>query len=592
MPTSGRSAVAPSALLPALWIGLTAGVLEVAIRACQHFLFGRLLFVGVDFWAGAPLVTAGLIAVPATLLAAPLARTRFGLRVRYGVPLGLGILGLILLIPGLAKWAALLFAAGLAVQSAGWLAKRSAEFERLVRRTLPLMLALPMLGAAGLHIAQARSGVPRGMVRAEPGTPNVLLLVLDTVRAIELGLYGMKPTTSPFLDALGAQGVIFDQAFSTAPWTAPSHASLFTGHRPYELSIDWMTRLDGTWPTLAEVLGTAGYATGGFVANTEYASAETGLGRGFGHYEDYRLTAANALRWTSLSRSAVNLWHGLRTPRPGDSPGRLASDEINRSFLGWLDRLAGQPFFAFLNYFDAHAPYFPPEPYWSRFLPGEPRRPRAVGPSAWSPQAVTLGRRAYQGAIAYLDEQIGALLDSLRVRGALRHTLVIVVGDHGEEFFEHGLMGHGNSLYAPSVRVPFLVVWPGHVPASRVAEPVSLAGIPSTVLNLLGRPGPFPGPGLAGYWTGQRPPPAAVTSAVSFARDLPSHYPVSQGALASARLGRYRFLSTPHDTVGQLYDLESDPFETRNLAGEPWAASILRTLRDTATAILPRRNRR
>lgn len=568
-----------------------AGALEVAIRAGQHFFFGKLLFVGVDFWAGAPLLTAALVAVPSALLALPLARTRAGLHVRYGVPLALGLLGLLLLLPGLAKWAAALLAAGLAARGAGWLAKRSHGFERLVRRTLPALLVLPVLGGVLLHLEYRRTGVPRSAVQRDPELPNVLLLVLDTVRAIELGLYGTKPTTSPYLDALAAQGAIFDQAFATAPWTAPSHASLFTGRRPHELSIDWGTRLDAAWPTLAEALRSAGYATGGFVANTEYVSGETGLGRGFAHYEDYRLSAANALRWATLGKAAAGLWRALRRPPPSDIQGRIAADEINRRFLRWLDRLAGHPYFAFLNYYDAHAPYFPPEPFWSRFLPEEPRRPRAVAPGAWSLQAVTVGRRAYQGAIAYLDQEIGALLDSLRVRGTLRRTLVIVVGDHGEEFFEHGLMGHGNSLYAPSVRVPFLMVWPGRIPAARISDPVSLASVPKTVLELLGREGPFPGQSLSGFWAGARPQPVAVISAVSFARNLPAHYPVSQGAMASARLGRYRFLSSPGDTIGQLYDHDHDPYETRNLAGEPWAASILRALRDTATANLPGRNR-
>jgi arylsulfatase A-like enzyme len=118
----------------------------------------------------------------------------------------------------------------------------------------------------------------------------VLLLVLDTVRAIELGLYGFTPSTSPALDGLGAAGVVFDQAFSTAPWSAPSHASLFTGRNPAELSIDWDRPLDATFPTLAEELGRAGYSTLGIVANTAYTSAETGLARGFDRYEDYRLT--------------------------------------------------------------------------------------------------------------------------------------------------------------------------------------------------------------------------------------------------------------------------------------------------------------
>ncbi len=574
-----------------------AGALEVIIRGGQRVILHRLLFVGEDFWWGAPMLSAALIAIPAVLLVGPLSRVgaRIALRIRYGLPLGLACYGLFLLVPGLAKWSVALLAGGVAVNGGIWLANRSTGFERLVRRTLPVLLLLPSLGGAGFHLSRvARNALfpadPRGV-----GGPNILLLVLDTVRAMELGLYGFKPTTSPNLDALAAQGVAFDQAFSSAPWTAPSHASLFTGRRVHELSIDWTAPLDGSFPTLAEELSTAGYATVGIVANTEYLSAETGIGRGFGHYEDYRFTVEEILRWTGLSKAIVGLWKGLRHSPPGDLPGRIGAEDISRRFLRWLDHRAsrgtGGPFFAFLNYYDAHGPYFPPEPFWSRALPGEPRRPVTVLPGAWSVSAVTLGRRAYQGAVAYLDGQIGALLDSLRARGALRETLVIVAGDHGEEFFEHGLMGHGNSLYAPSVRVPLLLVWPGHLPSSRVRDPVSLAGLPATVMDLLGRSGPFPGPSLAGYWSGRPPPPVAVTSGVTFARNLPAWYPVSHGALASARLGRYRYIWTPTDSLGQLYDHEADPMETSNLVKEPWAAPILRALRDTVAAMLPRRAR-
>jgi arylsulfatase A-like enzyme len=333
-----------------------------------------------------------------------------------------------------------------------------------------------------------------------------------------------------------------------------------------------------------------GYSTVGIVANTEYAGAGTGLARGFDHYEDHRLTLAAMAEWTGLSRASARLVRVLRRRAPGDQPGRIGAEEINRRILRWLDRRPNQPFFAFLNYFDAHAPYFPPEPFWSRVLPGEPRRPQAVAPGTWSVPAVSLGRRAYQGAISYLDAQIGALFDSLRVRGVMQEALVIIASDHGEEFFEHGLMGHGNSLYAPSVRIPLIMAWPSRLPRGhRVADPVSLASIPATLMELLGREGPFPGPSLAGYWLARPPGPAAVVSGVTFARNLPDWYPVSQGGLNSARLGRYRYIWSQRDSLGELYDHELDPEESRNLAGEPWAAPILGALRDTLRAIRPGR---
>jgi arylsulfatase A-like enzyme len=576
-----------------LWIGLVAGLVEVLIRSVQHFLLGKLLFVGADFWWGAPLVSAVLIAVPSILIGVPLARVagRFGPQIRYGIPLFLAGFGLLVLVPQVAKPALAVLAAGIAVQGGRVLARHAVGFELLVRRTVLVLLLLPIaLWAMGYGLRAISSARETHAVSAD--RPNVLLLVLDTVRAIELGLYGFRPTTSPNLDATGAQGVVFDQAFSTAPWTAPSHAGLFTGHRSTELSIDWTKRLDGSFPTLAEALRTRGYATAGLVANTEYASAETGLSRGFEHYEDYQLSATQVWRWTGLARFISGLIPALRHERDSEQPDRIGAADINRRFLRWLDAHAGRPFFGFLNYFDAHAPYFPPEPFWSRYLPGEPRQPHLVRPGNWSPQAVIMGRRAYEGGIAALDEQIGALLDSLRARRLLRATLLVIVGDHGEEFFEHGVMGHGNSLYAPSVRVPLLWVWPGHIPVGvRVSAPVSLASVPATILDLLGTSGPFPGPSLAGYWSGSPPAQVAVTSAVSFARNLPKSYPVSSGGLVSVRLGRYRWVSSPRDTLGELYDHEKDPFEAQNLARAAWAAPLLRALRDSAKVLLSRKGR-
>ena len=578
--------------LPAVWIGLVAGIIEVIVRAVQHFLLGRIHFAGADFWWGAPPLSAVLIAVPAVLIAAPLSRlhARLGLSARYGLPVALGALSLLFLIPGLARWAVALLALGIGVQAARWLLRHGPGFDLLVRRTLPLLVLLPLLGGAGLHLSRAARDAWLGRGRSGGEGPNVLLIILDTVRAMELGLYGFRPTTTQNLDDFAALGVTFDQAFSPSPWTAPSHASLFTGRRVQELSIDWKVSLDRTYPTLAEVFRRSGYATVGIVANTEYAGAGTGLARGFDHYEDHRLTLAEVGQWTGLSRVAARLVRTLRRLPPGDEAGRIGAEEINRRILRWLDRRPPRPFFAFLNYFDAHAPYFPPEPFWSRALPGEPRRPQAVSPGTWSVPAVALGRRAYQGAIGYLDAQIGALFDSLRVRGVMQEALVIVASDHGEEFFEHGLMGHGNSLYAPSVRIPLVMAWPGHLPRGlRVAEPVSLASVPATVMELLRRQGPFPGPSLAGYWEAHPPAPSAVVSGVTYARNLPDWYPVSHGALESARLGRYRYIWSQRDSLGELYDHSVDPEEFRNLAREPWAAAVIAGLRDTLRGIRGRR---
>jgi hypothetical protein len=220
------------------------------------------------------------------------------------------------------------------------------------------------LGLLGL-LAGASFGVEEWKERSGSGTSspgeagrNVILVVLDTVRADRLSAYGYHRDTTPNLARLATRGVRFDRAFSTAPWTAPSHASLFTGRWPHELTIGWDRPLDATFPTLAESLAEAGYATAGFVANTTYCSYETGLDRGFEHYEDYDVTLRGVLLCSSLVERALAFAHkhptwvnalGLGGPSKGD---RKDAARINRDFLGWLDGHAGRdrPFFAFLNY--------------------------------------------------------------------------------------------------------------------------------------------------------------------------------------------------------------------------------------------------
>ena len=127
-------------------------------------------------------------------------------------------------------------------------------------------------------------------------SPNVLLIVLDTVRADHLSLYGYHRATTPMLERLAKRGIRFDEVRATAPWTLPSHASMFTGRWPHELGVEWMTPLRGKFPTLAEYLGSHGYATAGFAANTLFCSYDTGIDRGFTHYEDYELGPLAAVR--------------------------------------------------------------------------------------------------------------------------------------------------------------------------------------------------------------------------------------------------------------------------------------------------------
>ena len=270
---------------------------------------------------------------------------------------------------------------------------------------------------------------------------------------------------------------------------------------------DWMVPLDRTYPTLAEALGRRGYRTGGFVGNTDYASAEVGLDRGFGRYEDYTLEPGQILRSSSLWRATARIAPIRRVIGNYDNLGRRTAPEISRAFLRWLDRDPARPFFGFLNYYDAHRPYFPPGEWPNRFrTPGVEQNPRYRREDGAEPKPAPARIQgaidAYDNAIGYLDSELGKLLAQLEQRGVLERTIVIITSDHGEEFFEHGLWDHGNSLYHPSVHVPLLVIAPGLAPAGvTVSQPVSIRSLPATVADLLRwSESPFPGASLAGAW--------------------------------------------------------------------------------------------
>lgn len=567
-----------SALGPALWIGLVGGGLEAGIVAWRRFVDGKLVFVVSDYWWLAPVVTALLIAITTLLFVSitPLRFPRIRDRIGFGVPLFLAALGIVLLFSAVSDIAAVILALGLGIQGSAWLASRAAGFKRLIRHTLPVLALLPLLGGAAIRAAPGIRSQGSAPSDLPENTPNILLIVLDTVRAIELGLYGLMPSTSPNLDGFAQEGVVFEQAFSTAPWTAPSHASLFTGRNAGELSIDWERPLDRRFPTLAEVLRDAGYATVGVTANRYYTSLETGLARGFDRYEDSHLNLERALLLPRLTREAVAAWRKLANAPEAVDLSRVRAERINRQFLRWAAGRQPRPFFAFLNYFDAHAPYRAPEPHWSRFVSEK----LPDGMTLSSSQA-RMQRKAYQAAISHLDEQLGRLLNDLLVGGVLENTLVIITADHGEEFMEHGVIGHGHSLYSQSVRVPLIMVWPGHLPAGvRVREPVSLDRVAATILDLIGRPGPFTGPSLVGHWRGQPVPPVAIRANVSLARNSKSPFG-AWGPLASVQLGTNRYIYRIRDATGQLYDHRTDPLETRNLAGEAGAGPLVMQLRDS-----------
>ncbi len=485
-------------------------------------------------------------------------------------------------------FALLLLAAGFGSQVARFAMARPAAFATVTRRVTLGFFAVSAsagIGFNGLRWFRESRALSR-LGNAADGAPNVLLLVLDTVRAASLSAYGYTRATSPFLSELAARGVRFDQAIAPAPWTLASHASMFTGRYPHELSIGWSVPLDDREPTLAERLGQQGYATYGVAANLHYCSYEFGIDRGFARYRDYDISLSEMLRTSSLSRT-VSMAFNRYLPREF-SPGRQSATRINERLLDLIASRGQRPFFAFANYYDAHGPYTPPAPYDTLFL-GRQATNRDPAPDDLNAAQVSDLQAAYDASIASLDAQLRDLFAALESRGLLKNTLVVVTSDHGEEFNEHGLLNHGSSLYLPSVHVPLLVLYPGVVPAGQVVKsPVTLRDLGATILDLTRAPesARLPGQSMVGLW--RQTAPDSLTSPliaeVDFARNLPAQFAVSKGDMKSEILDGFRYILNG-DGRGELYDLRTDPMEQRDLVSAPVHSARAQELRQRVQSI-------
>ncbi len=498
----------------------------------------------------------------------------------------MAMLGLVFMYHRLHRVAMLVLAIGFGVQAARMIAANPDGFRRFTRRTTGWMAVLVV--AIGVGVTGSMWWKERRLISALPsaqdGAPNVLLIILDTVRAASLGLYGYDRPTSPALDRFAMRGIIFDNAIATAPWTLPSHGSMFTGRFPHEMSADWQVPLDETYPTLAEVLAERGYLTAGFVANTFYGSYEHGLDRGFAHYEDYTVGLGQMLNSSSLG---FLIFAG----RPGFSAnffrgiignfeflGRKKADDITGDVLSWLDENEDRPFFAFVNYFDAHWPYTPPAEFRRQF--GVTERPLGLGRNARRRTGIdeaelrredkpsSYDKNAYDAAIASQDRELGELFDELERRRFLDNTLVIITSDHGEQLGEHGLFAHGNSLYMPLIHVPLVISFPGRVPEGRrVARFATLRSLPATVLDLVRARDEqrIPGTSLAAMWSDPAARGDPLLSEVRKGINTARHVPVTKGDMKSLIESAHHYIRNG-DGREELYDLTTDPAELTDLA--------------------------
>jgi arylsulfatase A-like enzyme len=603
-------------LLLSLWFGLAAGLLEMVLLVVRVKVFEKGVFLrSSQFYWMIPVADVGLFlasGLAVGLLARPWRAWRPSLVV--GGLLFLACLSQLLLVRGLMLVACVMVAAGFSRVVTPMVLRRQSFFLKLVKRSAPV-LALGLIAITGWTFAReslARRRALEGRPLAAAGAPNVLFVVLDTVRADHLSLHGYGRETTPHLSLLAKKGVRFDRVHSTAPWTLPSHASLFTGRWPHELNVEQRGGLDSTYPTLAEFLRSRGYATAGIVANQFYCGHESGLNRGFDDYRDFPVTPGAVFRSSTLGWLLARTFNRVQDELAARfKPNQIAvlsqdfqrkdGDEVNREFLDWLAVRGDRPFFAFLNYFDAHGPYVAPSTLHRHFGMVPKSHDEIVLVRDWwkeskaphTAEQLKLLVDSYDDCIAALDQQLGRLFEELTRRGLLDNTLVIITADHGEEFGEHGHYTHGFSLYEPETHVPLVIFGPSRVPKNQVVqESVSLRDLPATIADLLGwREGSlFPGSSLAKTWENRGDESVAGRDLV-LSELRPLIEPTLEKPIDNVGTGQATALFDQNfayikDQKGheELYNLEVDPEQTHDLSKLPESEPILARFRKTLLA--------
>lgn len=378
--------------------------------------------------------------------------------------------------------------------------------------------------------------------------PNVLVYLIDTLRRDGLGCYGHPDPVSPHIDAFASGGIVFERAVAQSPWTRPSVASVFTGLWPRRHGVNRIEdALSSEVTTLAELLREAGYGTHGVIANSSVARA-FGFDRGFDGYG-----------------------------RPPD--GRWWSTAVNEAAFAWLDHRADErPFFLYLHTVDPHAPYDPPPDVRARFAPTVPDDGR--GRLSWLKRLgrgeipVTSAlvrdlRSLYDAEVAANDASFGDLLAGLRRRGLLNDTAIVLLSDHGEEFFEHGGWDHGKTLHTEVLDVPLIARLPGLPEGLRVRHLAQHVDLLPTLLSYLRLPVPA---GLDGRdllpLIGD---PGAARDTDPTGEDAAVYSYLDSGPIRAAAVtsGPWRYVDSRSPRGGAaLYDRERDAGERHDVLGE------------------------
>jgi arylsulfatase A-like enzyme len=393
----------------------------------------------------------------------------------------------------------------------------------LDRRTLAALAVCVILGAC-------RSTPP----------PNVVIVLVDTLRPDYLGCYGQTSGLTPFVDDVAGRGTRFTHAYAASSWTEPSVASLFTSRWESQHGVVHLfSVLSDRERTLAEALRERGFATAGFLATRSLPLA-SGFGQGFDVWEE-------AIDQTQLKGTGA---------------------QVNQRAFAWLDARAPadhRPLLLYLHYMEPHFPYDPRPDRLDAVL--APRHYTEAERAAWQarvntwlehslegmahPDDMDVMRDEYLAEVASFDQALHELFDGLTARGVLAHAVVVIAADHGEEFHEHGVVGHGLDLYDETLQVPLLLLAPGRPPAV-ADESVSLIDVAPTILDLIGAPAEPSFEGRSLVRPGARVPPYAELLVNALGKEPPQNRALIDGAR--------KLMLTPAGGE-QFYDLASDPGE-------------------------------
>jgi arylsulfatase A-like enzyme len=436
-------------------------------------------------------------------------------------------------------------------------------------------LAIAILGLNAVLFLTAMPRPVRSAVRSYAAghpRPDVFIILVDTLRRDHLSYFGYPRPTSPNIDRLLSESVVFTAASTPSTWTIPSVASLFTGLYPTSHQVTGATnRIAADAPLLAEHFRSYGYRTGAFVAN-QIVTRRNGYGQGFEAF-----FPPSPPWWTYHQLTAFErLASRVRKPASASQGWR-----INQEFLRWLKATPDQPHFAYLHYLDPHSPYEPPAEDLQAVAPDAPRGPadppriRAYvnqirdptcrdwecleSPPSLPPEELAGMIARYDAEIRYTDRMIGALLDKLGRTGALERCHILFLTDHGEEFADHHGWSHGNSIYEEMIGCPMAYRPPGGRPGGgTIARPTPELDLLLTLCRILGLDDPPLHQGREIPELLGRPAPATVPPVLS---EIPPHlYALRQGPWKLIRRG------STHSPDWRLYNLQDDPGELHDVA--------------------------